>query len=131
MIVRWITVIALFGLLVGCGAPPTGEDINNPALGARAQRLLENEFADLERAVNASDVPAARTALDAFRTAFQDIEADVEGVAPQADEAISTALTNLETALNAGTPDMAAANQALGTLRQALESLAAGTAPRP
>ncbi len=126
MIVRWFMCIALLLLLVGCGQPPIEGDIGDTALGERAQGLLENELADIETAVEANDAAAARTALEEFQTAFEGIEADIQAAAPEVGESISTALNNLQTELNAETLDTDAVNEALGELRQALESLTAG-----
>ncbi len=125
MILRWIMCVALLVLLVGCGIPTAEEGIDNATLGERVQGLMENELANIERAVGENDIAAARTALDEFQTEFEGIEANVEAAAPEVRESISTALTNLETALNDETFDAAAVNEALGRLRQALESLAA------
>jgi hypothetical protein len=125
MIIRWVMVVALLVLLVGCAQPPATEGIGDAALGERAQELLENQLADIERAVDENDIAAARSALDEFQSAFADIQAGVEAAAPEVSETISTTLTNLRTELNAETPDMDAVNEALGELRRALESLAA------
>jgi hypothetical protein len=125
MIVRWVMLVALLILLAGCGQAPAVGD-GAAAVGETVQGLLENQFAEIETAVQANDIEAARTAFTEFQTAYEGVATSVEAAAPEVGERISTAMTDLEATFEAGTPDMTAVNQGLSTLRQELEALAGG-----
>ncbi len=124
MSIRWMAFVALLVLLVGCGAPTTEEDAGDATLGEAAQGFVENQLADIEQAVEANDMEAARTAFSGFQAAYQDVQSEVEAAAPEVGERISASVGNLESELNAEMPDAAAINEELGRLRQDLESLA-------
>ncbi len=124
MSIRWMAFVALLVLLVGCGTPTTEEGAGDATLGETAQGFVENQLADIEQAVEANDMEAARTAFSEFQEAYQDVQAEIEAAAPEVGERISASVRNLESELNAETPDVAAINEELGRLRQDLESLA-------